>query len=440
MLDRHFGIAAAGSAVRTEAIAGITTFLTMAYIVFVNPQILTAAGMDHGAVFVATCLAAAYGSLAMGLFANYPVATAPGMGLNAFFAFVVVKSMGLSFQAALAGVFVAGLVFVAVSATPVREWLINAIPRSQKMAIAAGIGFFLGIIGLESAGVVVDHPVTLVTSGKLDSWPVLLAAAGFFVMVALDRLGMPGAIVLGILGVSVVGIVFAVPFADGKGVAKFSGVFGLPPDPSPVFAKLDFAGLFALPVATLLIVLFSFFIVAFFDTAGTLVGIAHRAGMLDKDGRLPRLSRALLADSSAMSLGAVFGTSTTTSYIESAAGIKAGGRTGLTAAVVGVLFLLALFFAPLAQSIPPFATAPAILFVACMMAAPLAEIDWNDPTEYAPAVVTALGMPLTYSIATGIGLGLVTYIAVKLLSGRLGQLSPAILLIGAVFVLHFALG
>ena len=440
MFERTFGIAASGGTPRTEIMAGITTFLTMAYIVFVNPQILAAAGMDQGAVFVATCLAAAYGSLAMGLFANYPVALAPGMGLNAFFAFVVVKSMGLSFGAALAGVFVAGLVFLAVSATPMREWLINAIPKSQKMAIAAGIGFFLGIIGLESAGIVVDHPVTLVTAGKLDSWPVLLAAAGFVVMVALDRLSVPGAIIIGILGVTIVGIAFAVPFPDGKTITKFAGVFGLPPDPSPVFAKLDFGGLFKLAAPTLLIVLFSFFIVAFFDTAGTLVGVAHQAGMLDKDGKLPRLRRALLADSSAMVLGAVFGTSTTTSYIESAAGIKAGGRTGMTAAVVGIFFLLALFFAPLAGAIPPYATAPAILFVACMMASPLAEIDWKDPTEYAPAVVTVLGMPLTYSIATGIGLGLLTYIAVKLLSGRLSQLSPAVVLIGAVFVLHFALG
>ncbi|MCW5774012.1 MAG: NCS2 family permease, partial [Rhodospirillaceae bacterium] len=423
---------------RTELIAGLTTFLTMAYIVFVNPQILAAAGMDKGAVFVATCLAAAYGSLAMGLFANYPVALAPGMGLNAFFAFVVVKGLGLPFPAALAGVFVAGLVFLAVSATPAREWLINAIPKSQKLAIAAGIGFFLGIIALESAGIVVAHPATLVTSGKLDSWPVLLAAGGFFAMVALDRLGVPGAILLGILGVTAVGIAFAAPYPDGKTLTHFAGVFGLPPDPSPVFAKLDFAGLFALPATTLVIVLFSFFIVAFFDTAGTLVSTAHQAGMLGPDGRLPRLRRALLADSSAMALGAVVGTSTTTAYIESAAGIKAGGRTGLTAAAVGVFFLLALVFAPLAGSIPPYATAPAILFVACMMAAPLAELDWTDPTEYAPAVVTVIGMPLTYSIATGIGLGIITYIFVKFLSGRFSQLNPAVLLIGAVFVLHFA--
>ncbi len=353
MLDRYFGIAAAGSTPRTEAIAGFTTFLTMVYIVFVNPQILAAAGMDTGAVFVATCLAAAYGSLAMGLLANYPVATAPGMGLNAYFAFVVVKTMGLSFPAALAGVFVAGVVFVAISATPIRDWLINALPRSQKMAIAAGIGLFLGIIALESAGIVVAHPATLVTSGKLTSGAVLLAAAGFFIMVALDRLRVTGAIIIGILAVTVVGVAFAIPHADGTTITAFAGIFGLPPDPSPVFAKLDFGALFALPVPTLLIVLFSFFIVAFFDTAGTLVGVAHQAGMLDEGGKLPRLGRALIADSSAMALGAVFGTSTTTSYIESAAGIKAGGRTGMTAAVVGIFFLLALLFAPLASAIPP---------------------------------------------------------------------------------------
>ncbi|WP_421709843.1 NCS2 family permease [Algihabitans sp.] len=427
MLEKFFDLRGHGTTVKTEVIAGITTFLTMAYIAFVNPAILSDAGMDFGAVFVATCIAAAVGTLIMGLYANYPIALAPGMGLNAFFTYGVVLGMGHTWQVALGAVFLSGILFVILSILPVREWIINAIPKGLKMAISAGIGLFLGIIALKNAGIVVDHPATLVTIGDLTAWPALLALVGFAVMVALDRLRVPGAVIIGILAITAIGVLL--------GVSEFKGIVDLPPDPSPTFLQLDLAGAFKI---ALLSVVFTFLFVDLFDTAGTLIGVAHRAGLLDPDGKLPRLRQALMADSSASVLGAAIGTSTTTSYIESASGIKAGGRTGLTAVVVALLFLLTLFFAPLAGTVPAFATAPALLFVACLMTRGLAEIDWEDVTEYAPAVLTALSMPLTFSIAHGIGLGFIAYAAVKILTGRISDCSVAVLVIAAAFVLKFA--
>ena len=426
MLEKLFDLRGHGTTVKTEVIAGITTFLTMAYIAFVNPTILSDAGMDFGAVFVATCIAAAIGTLIMGLYANYPIALAPGMGLNAFFTYGVVLGMGHSWQVALGAVFLSGILFVILSILPVREWIINAIPKGLKMAISAGIGLFLGIIALKNAGIIVDHPATLVTIGDLTAWPAVLALLGFAIMVALDRLKVPGAVIIGILAVTAVGILI--------GVSEFKGIVDLPPDPSPTFLQLDLAGAFQI---ALLSVVFTFLFVDLFDTAGTLIGVAHRAGLLDPDGKLPRLRQALMADSSASVIGAAIGTSTTTSYIESASGIKAGGRTGLTAVVVALLFLLTLFFAPLAGTVPAFATAPALLFVACLMTRGLAEIDWEDVTEYAPAVLTALSMPLTFSIAHGIGLGFIAYAAVKILTGRISDCSVAVLVIAAAFVLKF---
>lgn len=425
--ERYFRLREHGTTVRTEVIAGVTTFLTMAYIIFVNPMILADAGMDRGAVFVATCLAAAIGTGVMALVANYPIALAPGMGLNAFFTYSVVLGMGHSWQVALGAVFLSGVVFLILSILPVREWIINSIPQSLKMAISAGIGLFLGIIALKNAGIVVDNPATLVALGDLTATPTALACAGFVVMVALDRLNVPGAIIIAILGTSVVGMFF--------GVSEFGGVVSAPPSLLPTLFALDIAG--ALEVGLLSIV-FAFLFVDLFDTAGTLVGVAHRAGLLDSEGRLPRLRNALLADSTATIAGAAMGTSTTTSYIESASGIKAGGRTGLTALVTAVFFLLALFFAPLATSIPAYATAPALLFVACLMAKGLAELNWDDVTEYAPAVVAAITMPLTYSIANGIAFGFVTYAAIKVLSGRPGEAGPAVYVLAVLFVLKFA--
>lgn len=427
MLQNFFKLAENGTTVRTEIIAGFTTFLTMAYITFVNPAILSDAGMDFGAVFVATCVAAAIGTLIMGLYANYPIALAPGMGLNAFFTYGVVLGMGYTWQVALGAIFLSGILFVVLSLLPVREWVINSIPRELKMAISAGIGLFLGIIALKNAGLVVDHPATLLTLGDLTAWPPILAMLGFMAMVALDVKRVPGAVIIGILATAAAGIAL--------GVSPFQGVIGTPPDPTPTLLQLDLAGAFQIGLIS---VVFTFLFVDLFDTAGTLMGVAHRAGLLDAQGRLPRLRKALLADSTASVAGSLLGTSTTTSYIESAAGIKAGGRTGLTAVVVAILFLLCLFFAPLAQTIPNYATAPALLFVACLMARGLAEVNWEDATVYAPAVITALAMPFTFSIADGIGIGFIAFAGIKILSGRWSECPAAVLVIAGLFALKFA--
>ena len=427
MLDSYFKLSEHGTTVQREVLAGFTTFLTMAYITFINPAILADAGMDFNAVFVATCLAAAVGTLIMGLYANYPIALAPGMGLNAFFTYGVVLGMGHAWQTALGAVFLSGVIFVILSVLPIREWLINAIPRTLKMAISAGIGLFLGIIALKNAGIVVDHPATLVTLGDMTAWPAILAILGFVVIVALSRRGVIGAVIIGILLVTALGVAL--------GISEWKGLASVPPDPSPTFFALDIGG--ALEVS-LIAVIFTFLFVDLFDTAGTLVGVAHRAGLLDEDGKLPRLRKALLADSTATVAGAAFGTSSTTSYIESAAGVNAGGRTGLTAVVVAILFLLCLFFAPLAQTVPAYATAPALLYVACLMTRGLTEIDWEDPTDYAPAVVTAIAMPLTFSIADGIGLGFICYALMKLTGGKASECPPAVIVIAALFALKFA--
>ncbi|MBA3031588.1 MAG: NCS2 family permease [Gammaproteobacteria bacterium] len=427
MLERYFQLAAHGTTVRTEVLAGLTTFLTMAYIIFVNPDILAAAGMPRDAVFVATCLAAAIGSLIMGLYANYPIAVAPGMGLNAYFAFAVVGGMGFTWQQALGAVFISGVLFVLVSLFRLREWIVNAIPRSLKFAISAGIGLFLAIIGLKNAGLITGHQATLVTLGDLHQPGVLLAVAGFILIVALEQRKVPGAIIIGILSVTGVSV--------AMGLSPFTGIVAMPPSLAPTFMQLDIVG--ALNMG-LLSVIMTFFLVELFDASGTLIGVAHRAGLLDKDGRLPRLKKALLADSTAIVAGAGLGTSSATAYIESAAGTAVGGRTGLTAVVVALLFLAALVFSPLAAAVPAYATAPALCYVAVLMIRGLAEIDWDDLTEAAPAVITAITMPFTFSIAHGIAFGFISYAALKLLTGRYRELSPAVAVIAGVFIFKFA--
>jgi AGZA family xanthine/uracil permease-like MFS transporter len=427
MLERYFQLSAHGTTVKTELLAGLTTFLTMAYIIFVNPDILSAAGMPKGSVFVATCLAAALGSAIMGLYANYPIALAPGMGLNAYFAFAVVKGMGFTWQAALGAVFISGLLFIVVSLFKVREAIVNAIPRSLKFAISAGIGLFLAIIGLKNAGLIAAHPATFVTLGDLHQGGTLLAVLGFFLIVALEYRKVPGAIIIGILAVT-----FA---AMAMGLVSFGGVVAAPPSIMPTLLQMDINGALN---AGLLTVILTFFLVELFDASGTLIGVAHRAGLLDKDGKLPRLKKALLADSTAIVAGAALGTSSTTAYIESAAGTSVGGRTGLTAVTVAVLFLAALVFAPLAGSVPAYATAPALCYVAVLMLRGLAEIAWDDLTEAAPAVVTAITMPFTFSIAHGIAFGFISYAAIKLLAGRVKELPPMVAVIALVFVLKFA--
>jgi AGZA family xanthine/uracil permease-like MFS transporter len=427
MIERFFGLAEHGTTVRTEVIAGLTTFLTMAYIMFVNPLILGEAGMDKGAVFVATCLASAIGTLVMALYANYPLALAPGMGLNAYFTYGVVLGMGHPWQVALGAVFISGVLFLILSVTRVRQAIVDAIPMSQKFAISAGIGLFLGIIALKNAGIVVGHKETLVTLGDLKQPAALLAVAGFFLIVALDARRIPGAIIIAILATTAAGILL--------GISPAGGILSTPPSLAPTFLQLDVKGALSLGLVA---IIFAFLFVDLFDNTGTLVGVAHRAGLIGPDGKIPRLGRALIADSTATMAGALLGTSTVTSYIESAAGVNAGGRTGLVGVVVAALFLVSLFLSPLATTVPAYATAPALLFVACLMAHGLAEIDWEDVTEYVPAVVTAISMPLTFSIANGIAFGFIAYSAAKLLSGRRRDLTPAVVVLAALFVVKFA--
>ena len=425
-LNTFFAIEQNNSSIQREVIAGFTTFLAMAYITVVNPGILAEAGMDFGGVFVATCLAAAFGSIAMGMLANYPIALAPGMGQNAFFAFGICIGMGYSWQIALGAVFISGVLFIIISVLPIREWLINSIPRSLKLGLAAGIGLFLAIVALTGGKVVVDNPATLVAFGDLTEPSVLYMMVGFILIAALTARKVTGAVVIGILAVTAV--------AWALGHAEFHGVVSAPPSTSSLL-ELDIVGALELSMLTVILTLL---LIDIFDTAGTLVGVATRAKMLDAKGRLPRLRKALLADSSATAAGALLGTSSTTSYVESAAGVEAGGRTGLTAVVTGLLFLLCLFIAPLAQSIPPFATGAALLFVACIMVRSLADLEWDDITDTAPAIVAAISMPLSYSIADGIGFGFITYAAIKLLAGKGRECPAAVYVIAVIFALKFA--
>ncbi|HET9916925.1 MAG TPA: NCS2 family permease [Candidatus Binatia bacterium] len=427
MLERLFHLQENGTNVRREVLAGVTTFLTMAYIIFVNPDILSKTGMDFGAVFVATCLAAAFGSAFMGLYANYPIALAPGMGLNAYFAFGVVLGMKISWQVALGAVFISGVLFFLISVFRIREWIVNAIPLSMRLGIAAGIGLFLGIIALENAAIIVDHPVTLVTLGNVKSLPIVLAAIGFVLIAALSYRRVPGAIIIAVLLITCV----SVPL----GLTQFKGIASAPPSIAPTFLQMDLRGALEVGIWT---IVFVFLFVDLFDNTGTLIGVAHRGGFLDREGKLPRIGKALVVDSSAAMAGAALGTSTTTSYIESAAGVDAGGRTGLTAVVVAILFLLAIFLAPLAGTVPAFATAPALLYVACLMARSIKDVDWDDITEFVPAVVTAITMPLTYSIAHGIGIGFITYAAIKILSGRMSDMGIAVPIIAVAFLVKMA--
>lgn len=426
MLERLFKLSEYGTNVRTEVIAGMTTFLTMAYIIFVNPAILADAGMDRGAVFVATCLAAAIGCFIMGFIANYPIAQAPGMGLNAFFTYAVVLGMGYTWQVALAAVFVSGVLFIFLSIFKIREWIIDSIPMSLRTGISAGIGLFLAFIALKNAGIVVDNPATLVSVGAITSLPAVLGAIGFFLTIALVHRGLKGAVMIAILAVTGLGLVF--------GDVQWHGIMSTPPSIAPTFLQLDFSAIFEVGMIS---VVFAFLFVDLFDTAGTLVGVAQKADLIGKDGKIPRLNKALLADSTATSVGALLGTSNTTSYIESVAGVAVGGRTGLTAVVVGILFLLALFFSPLAGMIPAYATSGALFYVAILMLSGLVSIDWRDLTEAAPVVVTCLLMPLTFSIAEGISLGFIAYAAIKLFSGKGRSVSMSVWVMSAIFIFKY---
>ncbi|WP_323125219.1 NCS2 family permease [Pseudidiomarina terrestris] len=426
MLEKLFQIKAQGSSVKAEVIGGITTFLTMAYIIFVNPSILSQAGMDYGAVFVATCLAAAMGCLIMGLWANYPVALAPGMGLNAFFTYSVVLGMGYEWQAALGAVFFSGILFFVLSALKIRAWIINSIPVTLRLAIAAGIGAFLALIGLQNANIIVGHDATLVTLGDLHQIPVLLAGLGFFLIIGLVARKVQGAALISILFITLLGWLL--------GDVTYQGIVAMPPSLAPTFMQLDIAGAFDV---AMLSVIFAFLFVDLFDTSGTLMAVAQRAGLTDAKGNLPRLEKALMADSTASVAGSMLGTSTTTSYIESASGVASGGKTGLTAVIVGVLFILAIFFAPLAGMVPAYATAGAIIYVSVLMLFTLRSVDWDDVTEAAPVAVVLLMTPLTYSIADGIALGFISYVVVKALGGRYHELNWSVAILAALFIAKF---
>lgn len=420
-LDRFFKIKENGSSVRTEVLAGLTTFLAMSYILVVNPSILKDAGMDFGAVFVATCISSAFACMMMGLIANYPIALAPGMGLNAYFTYAVVKGMGIPWQVALGAVFVSGIIFIILSLFKVREAIVNSLPNSLKFSIGGGIGLFLALVALKSAGVVVSNPATLVSLGDIHSPQVLMTIVGFCFIVTLEHFRVRGGIIIGILTITAV--------ASLMGINQFQGVFAPVPSLAPTFLQLDFHDLFTMSLVS---VIFVFFFVDLFDSTGVLIGVAGRAGLL-VDGKLPRVKKALLADSTAIVVGAGLGTSSTTAYVESAAGAAAGGRTGLTAVVVGILMLASLWFSKLAASVPPYATAPALMYVGVLMMRSMTEIDWKDVSEAAPAFFTLIFMPFAYSIADGIAMGFISYALIKLFCGRVKDVSYMVWIIAVLW-------
>ncbi len=424
MLDRVFGLSAAGTNVRREMVAGVTIFFTMAYILFVNPQILKAAGMDPGAVFMATAISAALTTALMGLYANLPVALAPGMGQNAYFAFTVVPLLAGDWRLALGCVFLSGILFVALSVSPAREWFINAIPKSQKRAIGAGIGFFLALIGFQGAGLVAASKDTLLQAGNLADPRLLIAAAGLVLIAMLWARGVIGAVLIGILAATAAGMIFR--------LQPLPALAAAPPSLAPTFLQMHFSGASGAAIASVVLV---FLLLDLLDTSGTLTAVGHQAGLME-NGKLKNARRALVSDAAGTMIGAVLGTSPVTAYIESAAG--AGGRTGLVAVTVAGLFVAALVFAPLAGAVPVYATAPALIFVAALFAKDLKDVAWEDVTEALPALVTALAIPLTFSIATGIGLGFIAYAAIKLLCGRWREIGPGVAVIALAFVAKVA--
>lgn len=426
-LERIFKLSQHGSSVKIELMAGLTTFVTMSYVIFVNPNVMAEAGLDHGAAFVATCLGAALGCLLMGFYANWPVGLAPGMGLNAFFTYTVVGEMGYTWEIALGAVFLSGILFMIMSLSRIREWLLNSIPMSLRFAMGAGVGMFLGLIGLKTAGIVVASPATLVTMGSFGEPPALLAAICFLLIAVLSHRNVFGAILLSMLIVTAIGW--------SMGLVEYNGLISPPPSLAPTWLAMDVAG--ALNVGMISVIL-AFLFVNMFDTAGTLMGVAHRANLVGENGKIENLSRALKADSTSSVAGAFVGCPPVTSYVESASGVAAGGRTGLTAVTVGVFFLLATFFAPLAGMIPAYATAGALIYVAMLMMSGMANIDWKDVTDTIPAIITVVMMPLTFSIANGIALGFLTYATLKLLTGQRDKVSISLYLLCAIFIAKFA--
>ncbi|WP_456472291.1 NCS2 family permease [Methanocaldococcus sp.] len=426
-IEKYFEFDKYNTNLKTEILAGLTTFMTMAYIIFVNPQILSQTGMDFGAVMVATCVSSAIATLIMGLYARYPFALAPGMGLNAYFTYGVCLGMGIDWRVALGAVFISGVLFVILTLTKIRTWIFNAIPNAIKYGTAVGIGLFIAFIGLKNAGIIVESKATFVTLGNLLSPSPLLAMFGIFLTSILVSRNVIGGILLGIIITSLLGMILGItPFP--------SGIVSMPPSIEPTFLKLDVLGALNLGLLTIIM---AFFFVDLFDTLGTLSALASQAGYLDKDGKLPRIEKALMADSTGTVVGSLLGTSTVTTYIESASGIAMGGRTGLVAVVVAILFLLALFFYPIVKAIPSYATASALVIVGALMMRAVKYINWDDYTEAIPAFITLLTIPLTFSIATGLALGFIIYPILKVATGRWREVHWLVYVLAIIFALRF---
>ena len=425
-LEQIFKLQDNNTTIAKEFLAGFTTFVTMAYIIFVNPQMMAASGMDLGASFVGTCIAASIACFAMGFYSNWPVGLAPGMGLNAFFTYTVVGEMGYSWEIALGAVFLAGILFVIISVTPLRQWMLNSIPMNLRIAMGAGVGLFVGFIGLKTGGLIIQNDATFLSLGNLKNIETLLAAVGFLLILILAIRKMTGAIIIGVLGITIIAFLL--------GLIEFNGIVSSPPSLSPIFIKLDILG--ALDLAMISIII-SFLFVNLFDTAGTLLGVASRANLIEDSGKIKYLDRALKADSSASVAGSLFGCSPVTSYVESSAGVEAGGRTGLTAITVGLFFLMAIFFSPLASMVPSYATAGALIYVAILMLSGMEKLDWSDNTELLPALIMIIMIPLTFSIANGIALGFISYVFLKLAARKISDISLVAWFLFIIFLLKF---
>ena len=425
-LEQIFKLQDNHTTIKKEFLAGFTTFITMAYIIFVNPQMMASSGMDQGAIFVGTCIAAAMACFVMGFFANWPVGLAPGMGLNAFFTYTVVGEMGYTWEVALGAVFLAGILFFIMSITKLREWMIDSIPINLRIAMGAGVGLFIGLIGLKNGGIIISNDATLLSLGDFSKIETFLAATGFLIISVLSVKKFPGAIIIGILITTFI--------ASLLNIIEFNGFISYPPEIAPTFMKLDILGALNIGMIT---VIMSFLFVNLFDTTGTLLGVATRANLIEDDIKSSDLDKALKADSSASIFGTFFGCSPVTSYVESSAGVEAGGRTGLTAVVVGLLFILAMFLSPLASIIPPFATAGALIYVAILMLSGMEKLNWSSSTELLPALVIIVMIPLTFSIADGIALGFLTYVILKISKAQLKDISSGAWFLTLIFISKF---
>ena len=427
-LEKTFQLELNNTSIKQEFLAGFTTFITMAYIIFVNPQMMASSGMDYGASFVGTCIAAAIACFAMGFYSNWPVGLAPGMGLNAFFTYTVVGEMGYSWEVALGAVFLAGILFVIISVTPLRQWMLNSIPMNLRIAMGAGVGLFVGFIGLKTGGIIIQNEATFLSMGNFKNIETILAALGFLLILVLSVRKVIGSIIIGVLAVTILSTLL--------GLIEFNGIVSSPPRLEPILLKLDIMS--ALDVGMISIVI-SFLFVNLFDTAGTLLGVASRANLIGDSGKIMNLDKALKADSTASVAGSLFGCSPVTSYVESLAGVEAGGRTGLTAVIIGLFFLIAIFFSPMASMVPSYATSGALVYVAILMLSGMERLDWSDNTELLPALIMIIMIPLTFSIANGIAIGFISYVVLKLAAKKAEDVSLGAWFLFLIFLMKFIL-